>query len=205
MKKTKQVLLALSLGVALFVPTSKAYMASKNQFENGSLPPYDGRDESSYEDLYGYLSASQKEYELWVKDGRNYMKRKEYEQAILAFRKAKALKPAADEARYLLGCAYEKRQNEGLFGDTTDFAALAADEYRQAIILADNLPARYNLALLCRQNGDFENARIHLEHILAVSENKFLRGKAKEELNEVIAQHLRPKMLKQQLAGFKDR
>jgi len=155
--------------------------------------PMTGR--KSEANFYSMLNNSGREYRGWIRDGRNYLARREYEQAIWAFRKAVKLQPAAEEARFLLAWTYEKRGLEGLPGDSTDWDALAIKEYTAAIELADHLPARFNLALLHRRNDRFSEARLQLEHILLVDNRSALARKARTELSALFAQDMRPRSI----------
>jgi len=64
-----------------------------------------------------------------------------------------------------------------------------------AIELADHLPARFNLALLYRRLGHFEEARRHLEHILMVKESGSLARRAEAELGALFHQDVRPRSI----------
>lgn len=178
--------------LALFLPGTKAFLASgrNGTMMHGAMAPVDGR--KGEVNFYSLLNNSGREYQSWVRDGRSYFNRREYEQAIWAFRKAIELRPAAEEARFLLGCAYEKRGLEGLPGDQTDWDQLAAREYIAAVELADHLPARFNLAILHRRHGRFEEARRHLEHILLLKDSGVIGRKASQELSALFHQDVRP-------------
>ncbi|MBU1106349.1 MAG: hypothetical protein KKB51_06750 [Candidatus Riflebacteria bacterium] len=157
------------------------------------IAPISGRRAEA--NFYSMLNNSGREYRGWIKDGRNYLARREYEQAIWAFRKAVKLQPATEEARFLLAMTYEKRGLEGLPGDTTDWDTLAAKEYTAAIELADHLPSRFNLALLHRRHERLSEARHHLEHIVLVDNRTSLAKRASTELSAIFAQDMRPRSL----------
>lgn len=190
-------IILLIIAIAAILPTSKGYLASKsNSIEiNGTLAPMEGR--KGERDFYNLLTNSERTYKSWIKDGNTYLKRTEYEQAIWAYRKAVRLRPASEEARFLLAFAYEKRLMEGLPGDITNWELLAEKEYKAAIEVADHLPSRFNLAMLQRRQGRFEEARKNLEHILLVSNNKKdkLTLRAEKLLEELFAQDVRPNAL----------
>ena len=179
--------------LAIFLPTSRAYLANsmKKPYMEGSIAPIYGR--NSEVNFYSLLNNSGREYDSWIKDGKKYLKRKEFEQAIWAFRKAVKLRPAAEEARFLLGWTYETRGLEGLPGDFTNWDRLAEEEYQIAIEVADHLPSRYNLAILQRRLERYEEARRNLEHILLVTNSKTMKKKASDELQALFHQDVRPK------------
>ncbi|HNX74712.1 MAG TPA: tetratricopeptide repeat protein [Candidatus Rifleibacterium sp.] len=191
----RRFLLLTAVIIALFLPGTKAYLASgrSNQMMHGAMAPVTGR--KAEVNFYSLLNNSGREYQSWVRDGRNYLNRREFEQAIWALRKAIELRPAAEEARFLLGYTYEQRGLEGLPGDMTDWDALAAREYISAIELADHLPSRFNLAVLHRRHGRFEDARRHLEHILLIKDSGALGRKASSELNALFHQDVRPRSI----------
>lgn len=184
------------VGLALLLPNAKGYLANgRNGLELATgIAPFEGRGQEP--SFYGHLSKEARSYGSWIKDGHKYMKRLEFEQAILAFRKAVKLQPANQEARFLLAHAYEKRGLEGLPGDYTQWDRLAAEEYELAVALADHLPARYNLALLQLRIGNLEASRRNLEHILLVGKpNDSLYKRAEQRLAENFAQDVRPNSL----------
>lgn len=191
MKRQNIILFILIL--AVFLPTSRAYLANsmKKPYMEGSIAPIYGR--NSEVNFYSLLNNSGREYESWIKDGKKYLKRKEFEQAIWAFRKAVKLRPASEEARFLLGWTYETRGLEGLPGDFTNWDKLAEDEYLIAIEVADHLPSRFNLAILQRRLERYEEARRNLEHILLVTNSKTMKKKASAELQALFHQDVRPK------------
>lgn len=164
------------------------------------IAPFEGRGKEPT--FYPHLTKEPRSYASWVRDGHKYMKRLEFEQAILAFRKATKLQPASQEARFLLAQAYEKRGLEGLPGDYTQWDRLAAQEYELAVALADHLPARYNLALLQLRIGSLEASRRNLEHILLVGKpNHSLYKKAEQRLAENFEQAVRPGALSVVIQG----
>ena len=191
MKRQNFILFVLLL--AVFLPTSRAYLASSmnKPYMEGSIAPLKGRNSES--NFYSLLNNSGREYESWIKDGRKYLKRKEYEQAIWAFRKAVKLRPAAEEARFLLGWTYETRGLEGLPGDYTNWDKLAENEYVMAIEVADHLPSRFNLAILQRRLERYDEARRNLEHILLVTNSATMKKKAAAELQALFHQDVRPR------------
>lgn len=192
--KTRFLLINLFLFV-VFLASSKAYLASSegDRLMHSPIAPPGGR--RAEKNFYSMLNNSGREYRGWIKDGRAYLARKEYEQAIWAFRKAIKLQPAAEEARFLLAWTYEKRGLEGLPGDATNWDSLAAREYTAAIELADHLPSRFNLALLHRRNERYTEARKHLEHIVLIDQQSTLAKRAKIELSALFAQDMRPRTL----------
>ncbi|NCB37600.1 MAG: tetratricopeptide repeat protein [Erysipelotrichia bacterium] len=198
----RRFLLFLSIIFFLSLPGSKAFMAgSKDKtIMSGPLAPIKGR--KTEPNFYSMLNNSGREYQSWVKSGRSYLNRREYEQAIWAFRKALELRPAEEEARFLLACSYEKRGLEGLPGDSTNWDSLAAKEYHTAIELADHLPSRFNLALLHRRLGRFTEARRHLEHILLINSSGIIARKAFTELNAIFAQDMRPKAISTEIKDW---
>lgn len=186
-------LLLIALLLAVFLPTSRAYLASNMEkpYMEGEIAPITGR--NTEVNFYSLINNSGREYESWIKDGRRYLKRKEYEQAIWAFRKAIKLRPAAEEARFLLAWTYETRGLEGLPGDMTNWDRLAENEYLMAIEVADHLPSRFNLAILQRRLERFDEARRNLEHILLVTNSASMRKKASTELQALFHQDVRPR------------
>lgn len=190
--KKRILLLAATISALLFTGP-EAYLASNpdNLMLNTPVAPMKGR--KSEANFYTLMNNSGREYRSWINDGRKYMNRREYEQAILAFRKAVKLQPASEEARFLLAWSYEKRGLEGLPGDTTDWDSLAAKEYTAAIELADHLPSRFNLAILHRRHERFEEARRHLEHILLINHQNSIGRKASTELAALFEQDMRPR------------
>lgn len=196
----KKILLTLFLtSAALLLSGPTAYLASHTEglMMHTPIAPMGGR--KAEVNFYSMLNNSGREYQSWIRDGRNYIKRREYEQAILAMRKAIRLQPAAEEARFLLAWAYEKRGLEGLPGDITDWDELAAREYTAAIELADHLPARFNLAILHRRKGRFAEARRQLEHILLINDKGTLGRRAAAELASIFAQDVRPNAISSQI------
>ncbi len=191
MKRINFIILVMLL--AVFLPTSRAYLASRVEkpYMEGSIAPIYGR--NSEVNFYSLLNNSGREYESWIKDGKKYLKRKEYEQAIWAFRKAVKLRPASEEARFLLGWTYETRGLEGLPGDFTNWDKLAENEYVMAIEVADHLPSRFNLAILQRRLERYDEARRNLEHILLVTNSKTLKNRAEKELQALFHQDVRPR------------
>ena len=188
--------------LAVFLPTSKAYLANSvnKPYMEGSIAPIYGR--NSEVNFYSLLNNSGREYESWIKDGRKYLKRKEFEQAIWAFRKAVKLRPASEEARFLLGWTYETRGLEGLPGETTNWDLLAENEYTMAIEVADHLPSRFNLAILQRRLERYDEARRNLEHILLVTNSKTMKKKASLELQALFHQDVRPRGISNEIKDW---
>lgn len=193
MKKLFLILFLTSAALLLSGPT--AYLASQSEgmMMHTPVAPMTGR--KTEVNFYSMINNSGREYQSWVRDCRTYINRREYEQAILAIRKAIKLRPAAEEARFLLAWAYEKRGLEGLPGDMTNWDELAAREYTAAIELADHLPSRFNLAILHRRNDRYEEARRHLEHIVLINNQGTLGKKAAIELASIFEQDMRPRAI----------
>lgn len=185
------------IALAALLPSSKGFLATKsdNVEITGSIAPMQGR--KGEVDFYNLLTNAERTYKSWIRDGNAYLRRTEYEQAIWAYRKAVRLRPAAEEARFLLAVAYEKRLMEGLPGDITNWELLAEKEYKAAIEVADHLPSRFNLAMLQRRQKRYEEARKNLEHILLVKTgNKDkLAIRAEKLLEELFDQDVRPDAL----------
>ena len=161
-------LLFLILMIPLVFPGGKAFLFS----EGDPIPRQGGRKKES--GVTGYLTRSPREFPYWMTMAKQYLGRKEYEQAIIALRKAVRLRPMAEEARFLLGHSYELRGREGLPGNLTAWDYLAEKEYLMAIGIADYLPARYNLAMLYERLERYEEARVELEHIMTISPGSHL-------------------------------
>lgn len=201
----RKILLTIAVLVALFIPIKRAFLAGSSFASSSTapVPPIAGRKAESRS--LSYLNNSGVSFSTWMSRGKSYIKRKEYEQAILAFRKALRLRPADAECRFLLAWSYEKRGMEGLPGDSTDWDALAEQEYRAAVSLTDHLPARFNLALLYRRNERLDEARMHLEHILLVKPRDLLARKADAELAALFEQSQRPRHIAVELPeAFRD-
>ncbi len=193
MKRT--ILIITAILCALFIPMRKANMASKvgySRFET-PMPPISGR--KNEKKAYSRLNSPEFSFGYWLGKGKSYLSRKEYEQAIIAFRKARKLRPASEETRHLLAYSYEKRGLEGLPGDQSDWEALAEREYKASIMLADYLPSRYNLALLQIRNERLSEARKELEHILTVSPTSKFGKLADSLLASVMDQDYLPEHL----------
>ena len=189
----KQILFITIIPVAFFLSWGHAFLAEKDFYKSHQAPvsPMSGR--GSEKQFYKMLTKPSTSYTTWLKKGKNYIARKEYEQAILAFRKAVNLRPAEEDARFLLGWCYEKRGKEGLPGDQTNWDKLAEMEYEKAIGLADHLPARFNLAMLLRRQERFNSARVQLEHILLIDHKSALGKKAQNALADLFDQDMRPR------------
>jgi len=143
-------------------------------------PPLKGRTTEG-RDL-GYLLAPDTGFATWLRRGRNFFARQEFEQAIWAFRKALREKPLAEEAHFLLGCSYVARGAEGLPGDQTAWDDLAESAFHAAIAVGDHLPARFNLGILLTRLGRLDEARREWEHILTVSPRSRLGRLARQAL-----------------------
>lgn len=169
------------------IPQTTYCIASSNvNLQNAklqSLKSFQNSAKNEYQ-LNNYLSDVPSFDEKWKKVGKKYLMQKEYEQAILAFRKAIKANPTSAENYFLLAYAYEKRGTEGLPNDQTQWFKLAEKAYRHAISLEDHLPSKYNLAVLLIQQQKYEEAKHLLEYILLVSpKNKSLIKKTKTTLN----------------------
>ncbi len=173
-----------------------------NPLHETPIPPLHGRQGEA--GMMQFLSKPRFTAEYWLRKGRGYLGRKEYEQAILAFRKAVAEKPLFAEAHFLLAVSYENRGLEGLPGDRTSWDYLAENELRTAISLADFLPARYNLALLLERQGNLAAARPEFEHILTVSPQSKLGKLSKDALERNIQANLLPGALSSSLEPLEE-
>ncbi len=185
----------LLVGLLLFGlylwPTARATMTdNRAPFLSAPQPPSAGR--AAERRCQAYLTAADTTYASWVSKGRAYLGRKEYEQAIWAFRKALRLKPLSSEAHFLLGYAFERRGLEGLPGDVTNWDELAEAEYRASIALDDHLPARYNLGRMLERLERHDEARREFEHILTVSPRGRLSARAAAGLDRTIDADLEP-------------
>jgi tetratricopeptide (TPR) repeat protein len=195
--KGKYFLLLLLVLISL-MPTGKGWMFSLPQSYDSSIrelpiPPLGGR--TREQSVTRYLSRTGVPFSTWFAKGKNYLARKEFEQAILAFRKAIECKPLSAETHFLLGVAYEARGKEGLPGDQVSWDLLAEREYRYCISLDDYLPARYNLGMLLSRIGRKEDARGELEHILLVSPKSQVGKLAKRALDLEFENGLLPETL----------
>ena len=155
-------------------------------------PPLKGRREGG---PMRHLLKPETGYATWLARGKAYVARREFEQAIWAFRKALRERPLAEEAHFLLGCVYVARGAEGLPGDVTAWDDLAESAFRAAIKLADHLPSRYNLGILLTRRGNPSEARLEFEHILNVKPSSSLGRLAREALDRNIQADLLPRML----------
>lgn len=186
---------------ALFLPWREAALRSALD-ETGRLrqvpvPPAAGR--GAERRVQAWLSRDPTSFAAWMAAGRGYLARKEFEQAIWAFRKAVEMQPLSSEARFLLGVAFERRGREGLPGDLTAWDRLAETEYRTAAGLDDHLPSRFNLGLLCERQGRYDEARREFEHILTIAPQSVLGRRAKTALERTVAADLLPRLLSQRL------
>ncbi|HNW36131.1 MAG TPA: tetratricopeptide repeat protein, partial [Candidatus Ozemobacteraceae bacterium] len=190
MNKHRLIIGMMLIGLYLW-PTARATMTDKNApFLSVPQPPAAGR--AAERRSRAYLTRPDTTYASWVGKGRKYLGRKEYEQAVWAFRKALRLKPLSSEAHFLLGYAFELRGLEGLPGDITNWDELAEAEYRASIALDDHLPARYNLARMLERLERYPEARREYEHILTVSPRGRLSTGATAGLDRTIDADLEP-------------
>ncbi len=182
---------------ALFLPWRQAAMRGDLD-ETGRLhqvpvAPAAGR--GAERRALAWLSRDPTSFPAWMAAGRGYLGRKEFEQAIWAFRKAVEMRPLSSEARFLLGVAFERRAREGLPGDLTAWERLAETEYRAAAGLDDHLPARFNLGILYERQGRHEEARREYEHILTIAPTSALGRRARTALDRTVAADLLPRVL----------
>lgn len=198
----KRTMLTTFILVILLCGTArKAFLASDREGSGGSrrtlldvpVPPLQGR--AKEREATVYLSRPSRTFDYWMSRGKQYLGRKEYEQAVWAFRKSIREKPLVGEAHFLLGVAYERRGLDALPGDVTSWGVLAEESYQRAIIIADFLPARHNLALLLERRQRFAEARREWEHILTIAPDSYLGRQATEALNRNIAADLLPQTL----------
>ncbi|HOY65888.1 MAG TPA: tetratricopeptide repeat protein [Candidatus Ozemobacteraceae bacterium] len=190
MNYRRLILGTLLVGLYLW-PTARATMTDRSApFLTLPQPPAAGR--AAERRAQAYLTRPDTTYATWMKNGRGYLARKEFEQAIWAFRKALRLKPLSSEAHFLLGYAFERRGLEGLPGDVTAWDVLAEAEYRSAIALDDHLPARHNLGRLLERLERYEEARHEFEHILTIAPRGRLAARASAGLDRTIDADLEP-------------
>jgi tetratricopeptide (TPR) repeat protein len=183
MKPIAKTFLLVALGITL-LPQGTAFMSSPPRapkiLGETPNPPSSGRiGESSGA---RYLTPLDIGFTTWMKRGKTYLSRKEFEQAVLAFRKALQTNPLSADAHFLLGYAYERRSKEGLPGDQTAWDILAERSYRSAIAAGDHLPARFNLGMLLSRTDRAPEARREWEHILTISPGTRLGRLAKNAL-----------------------
>lgn len=160
-------------------------------------PPAKGRGAESAG--MAYLTKPERSFGYWMARGREYLARTEYEQAILAFRKALKERPVSEEAHFLAGIAYERRGRECLPGDATNWDELAEQEYRAAIAVADYLPARYNLGMLLNRLERADEARKEFEHILTVRPRSQIGGMARLALERNVQSDFLPRLLEHRI------
>ncbi len=146
-----------------------------------------------------YLTRPDRTFGYWMARGREYLARTEYEQAILAFRKALKERPMSEEAHFLAGCSYERRGRECLPGDATNWDELAEQEYRAAIAVADYLPARYNLGMLLNRLERDNEARKEFEHILTVRPRSQIGRLARAALERNVQSDFLPRLLEHRI------
>lgn len=193
----KRTLLTTLVLLAILWPNGKAFMSNQeleslSPHETPNVPSNGRRAESAGN---AYLTKFPTTFKTWFQKGKNYLGRKEYEQAILAFRKALKEKPLSPETHFLLGVAYEARGKEGLPGDVTSWDTLAESEYQAAICHGDHLPARFNLGMLLQRLERPQEARHEWEHILTVSPKSTLGNRAQTALDRNIDSDLLPQSL----------
>jgi len=185
------------LFLAFLWQSKEALMSSRTSSEGIisqiSVPPMKGRGEESR--AYPYLFKPPVSFSTWLARGKKYMGRKEFEQAIWAFRKACEQKPLSAEVHFLLGVSYVLRGLEGLPGDQTGWDLIAENEFRTAVSLSDHLPARFNLGMLLERVGRPEEARKQWEHILIISPRSKLGNLAKSALKRNVDADLLPDIL----------
>lgn len=169
--------------------------------EEMPMPPMKGR---GGEGKHGYLFKPEIPYQVWFARGKSFLRRREYEQAILAFRKALREKPLSAEGHFLLGAAYEARGKEGLPGDVTSWDTLAEYEYRSSVALGDYLPARYNLGLLMTRQSRLDEARKEWEHILTISPKSSLGNLARRAMERNVEADMLPDLLEIKLPKARD-
>jgi|GEM_PF-720299 len=190
MSKHRLIIGMIFVGLYLW-PTARATMTDKNTaFLSVPQPPAAGR--AAERRSQAYLTRPDTTYASWLSKGRSYLGRKEFEQAIWAFRKALHLKPLSSEAHFLQGYALERRGLEGLPGDITNWDELAESEYRAAVALDDHLPARYNLGRMMERLERYGEARREFEHILTVSPRGRLSKRATAGLDRTTDADLEP-------------
>ncbi len=204
MKAKKFAFAILLLG--LIWPYGKAFMSS---FRSDGDPlretptvPLRGRVSEKIGE--NYLTPPERTYDYWFKKGRAYLSRKEFEQAIWAFRKALRENPLSQEAHFLLAFTFESRGKDGLPGDQTCWETLAEKEYRSAIIHGDHLPSRYNLGMLLSNLGRPNEARKEWEHIMLVSPGTKLGVLARKALARNTQSYLLPETLSSGLPEEED-
>lgn len=203
--RTINKILIISSVVLAFLPTGRAFMSSLQSSGNWGeipIPPFNGR--SSEKSCLDYLTKENVTFDMWMNRAKRYVAKREFEQAILAFRKALEERPLSEEAHFLLGVSFEKRGKEGLPGDMTSWDVLAEKEYLSAISLGDHLPARFNLGMLLTRLGRRVEARKEWEHILMVSPKSKLGRVAMEELQNNQHSDFLPSILQQEIPSSAD-
>jgi len=196
----KTLFLLLGFG-ALFFPWRQALMLDRldeaGRLRQIPIPPSAGR--GTERRVTHYLTAEPTSFANWLSKGKRYLTRKEFEQAVWAFRKALEMRPLSSEAHFLLGFSFEKRLLEGLPGDLTSWEMLAEEEYRTAIGLDDHLPARFNLGMLLARSGRQDAARREFEHILTISPRSTVGRRAQVAMNRAFEADLMPRTLEEDL------
>ncbi len=186
---------------ALFIPWREAALRGRldetGRLRQVPLPPLAGR--SAERRGLPYLTKDPTSYARWLAAGKGYLARREFEQAVWAFRKALEMQPLSSEAHFLLGVSFERRGLEGLPGDLTSWDLLAEEEYRAAIGLDDHLPARYNLGRLLERLGRHAEAGREFEHILTIAPSSAVGRRARTALDRTFAADLLPRTLGDEL------
>ena len=197
--KRKLCMLCLIFGALLGFSRPALLFSPGDSFDlDPPIPPSLGRKAESK--AMSYLSPATRTFASWLRRGKRYLQRKEFEQAIWAFRKAQIQRPINAEVHFFLGFTFEKRGLEGLPGDQTSWDQLAEEEYRQAISLQDYLPARHNLARLLERSDRYDLARREWEHILLISPSGRIAKVAKDALHRNIDADMLPKTLSRKFA-----
>ncbi|MBI3038836.1 hypothetical protein HYY75_07285 [bacterium] len=192
-----RILLAGIFLLGFLLPFNKAFLSnqSKDFFRGQEAPIFPLKGRYAEKKLSSYLTPFPVDFSLWLMRGRKYLFRKEFEQAVWAFRKALNENPLSGEAHFLLGFSYEARGLEGLPGDSTAWDELAEIEYRAAINVSDELPARFNLGMLLNRLDRKSEARKEFEYILLVSPNSLFGKRAKIALDRNVSSHFLPQIV----------
>lgn len=184
--------------LALLIPTGKAFMSNGYSNTSGSLgeipvPPLHGRKSERIPNAY--FTKPETSFQTWLKRGKSFLARTEYEQAILAFRKALKENPLSEYTHFLLGIAYEHRGKEGLPGDSTAWDTLAENEYKISIAIADYLPARFNLGMLLHRLDRPEEAKREWEHVLTINPGSPSGRRSQKALERTFQSDVTPQTL----------
>ena len=197
----RKILILFLLGYAFCFPLRKAFVANAGYSLSREIPAPPRKGRKNERKSYSWINRPARTYTYWMGKGKRYLAKREYEQAIWAFRKASKLRPASEISRFMLAFTYEKRALEGLPADLTNWESLAENEYKSAIFIADYLPARYNLALLYKRNGKIAAAQKELEHILTISPSGKIGNLAKSMLVKVIELDYKPRSMSIKFPG----